>query len=79
MTDWEGRELTLSNHERCKGRVIAAANHKIHAQAVGVPSGTGGGLGAQGMDSKSVTIVALLVGLALGFVVGRKESRVGMS
>jgi inositol-phosphate phosphatase/L-galactose 1-phosphate phosphatase/histidinol-phosphatase len=34
MTDWNGRRLTLQNHGASKGRVVAAANPKLHGQAV---------------------------------------------
>lgn len=29
ICDWEGRELTLQNHEKSKGRVVACANRKL--------------------------------------------------
>ena len=33
MTDWEGRPLTLPNHDQSKGRVLCAANAKLHSEA----------------------------------------------
>jgi len=36
MTDWNGDELTIAHHEASKGRVIAAANAALHAEAVGM-------------------------------------------
>ena len=34
MTDWEGRPLTLPNHDLSKGRVLCAANAKLHSEAL---------------------------------------------
>ena len=34
MTDWEGRPLTLPNHDLSKGRVLCAANSKLHTAAL---------------------------------------------
>lgn len=34
MTSWTGERLTLQNHERNKGRVVACANKNIHEEAV---------------------------------------------
>ena len=34
MTDWEGRPLTLPNHDLSKGRVLCAANAKLHTAAL---------------------------------------------
>ena len=34
ITDWTGAPLTLQNHEKSKGRVIAAANSGLHAEAM---------------------------------------------
>eukprot|EP00568_Trieres_chinensis_P010923 CAMPEP_0183304794 /NCGR_PEP_ID=MMETSP0160_2-20130417/9759_1 /TAXON_ID=2839 ORGANISM="Odontella Sinensis, Strain Grunow 1884" /NCGR_SAMPLE_ID=MMETSP0160_2 /ASSEMBLY_ACC=CAM_ASM_000250 /LENGTH=320 /DNA_ID=CAMNT_0025467907 /DNA_START=92 /DNA_END=1054 /DNA_ORIENTATION=+ len=36
MTDWYGRRLTLENHERSKGRVVACANEMLHEEAIGI-------------------------------------------
>jgi inositol-phosphate phosphatase/L-galactose 1-phosphate phosphatase/histidinol-phosphatase len=50
MSDWQGRRLTLDNHEESKGRVVAAANEALHREALEIlaerPSaGAGGGAG----------------------------------
>ncbi|KAL7537197.1 hypothetical protein ACHAXR_007651 [Thalassiosira sp. AJA248-18] len=34
ITDWKGNNLTLSNHESSKGRVLASANSLLHSQAL---------------------------------------------
>ena len=33
ISDWDGRPLTLANHSKSKGRVIAAANAELHVAA----------------------------------------------
>eukprot|EP00574_Skeletonema_japonicum_P007297 CAMPEP_0201738032 /NCGR_PEP_ID=MMETSP0593-20130828/43958_1 /ASSEMBLY_ACC=CAM_ASM_000672 /TAXON_ID=267983 /ORGANISM="Skeletonema japonicum, Strain CCMP2506" /LENGTH=366 /DNA_ID=CAMNT_0048232139 /DNA_START=40 /DNA_END=1137 /DNA_ORIENTATION=+ len=38
ITDWNGVELTLQNHEISKGRVLACANAKLHDQALEILS-----------------------------------------
>ena len=34
IRDWEGRKLTLENHERSKGRVVACANGALLEEAL---------------------------------------------
>ena len=34
ISDWTGENLTLENHEKSKGRVLATANSLLHAQAL---------------------------------------------
>ena len=34
ISDWNGRKLTLQNHETSKGRVLACSNLSLHRQAV---------------------------------------------
>ena len=36
ITDWTGSELTMSNHERSKGRVVCSGNESLHRQALGI-------------------------------------------
>ena len=36
ISDWTGSKLTLSNHERSKGRVLASANAMLHNQALSI-------------------------------------------
>jgi len=36
MSDWYGRRLTLENHERSKGRVVAAASKELHEEAIAI-------------------------------------------
>lgn len=38
-TDWTGTRLTLQNHERSMGRVVASANAGIHSQALAILGG----------------------------------------
>ena len=42
MTDWNGDELTIGHHEASKGRVIAAANAALHAEAMALLQGAAG-------------------------------------
>ena len=39
ITDWQGLPLTLQRHAASKGRVVAAADAQLHAQAVQLLSG----------------------------------------
>lgn len=41
ISDWNGVELTLQNHEISKGRVLACANAKLHEQALEILSKPG--------------------------------------
>ncbi|MBV5346484.1 MAG: hypothetical protein JZU63_13745 [Rhodoferax sp.] len=34
ITDWDGRRLTLQNHDASRGRVVACANAGLHVEAV---------------------------------------------
>ena len=34
ITDWEGNDLGMHNHDACKGRVVASANSSLHEQAL---------------------------------------------
>lgn len=36
ISDWTGESLTLSNHEKSKGRVLASANPTLHRQALDI-------------------------------------------
>jgi histidinol phosphatase-like enzyme (inositol monophosphatase family) len=36
MTDWDGRRLTLQNHEASRGRVVACANAGLHEEAIAI-------------------------------------------
>ena len=36
ITDWTGSELTMSNHERSKGRVVCSGNESLHRQALDI-------------------------------------------
>ncbi len=38
ISDWTGERLTLSNHERSRGRVLASANPSLHRQALEILS-----------------------------------------
>ena len=38
ISDWNGEKLTLKNHEKSKGRVVASANSMLHAQALEILS-----------------------------------------
>jgi hypothetical protein len=38
ISDWNGEKLTLKNHEKSKGRVVASANAMLHAQALEILS-----------------------------------------
>jgi inositol-phosphate phosphatase/L-galactose 1-phosphate phosphatase/histidinol-phosphatase len=70
MTDWNGNRLTLQNHEASKGRVIAAANKKLHTEAVQILRYN---RGTAGTDTSSIAAVVqrhtppLLAGIVIGF------------
>jgi len=36
ISDWTGESLTLSNHEKSRGRVLASANPTLHRQALDI-------------------------------------------
>jgi inositol-phosphate phosphatase/L-galactose 1-phosphate phosphatase/histidinol-phosphatase len=36
MTDWNGKRLTLQNHEASRGRVVACANIGLHEEAIAI-------------------------------------------
>lgn len=36
MTDWQGAKLTLDNHKKSKGRVVACANERLHKEAIAI-------------------------------------------
>ncbi len=36
ISDWTGERLTLSNHEKSRGRVLASANSSLHRQALDI-------------------------------------------
>ena len=38
ISDWTGERLTLANHEKSKGRVVACANKELHSQALKILS-----------------------------------------
>jgi len=69
MTDWYGRRLTLENHERSKGRVVACANEGLHKEAIAI-------LGKTWRNSfiPSITKDGLLY-LAVGAILGAALSR----
>ena len=72
MTDWYGRRLTLENHERCKGRVVACANKELHREAVAI---LGKSWGATSMIASIVKdgIWHLAVGVCIGIVFAKSK------
>ena len=36
ITDWDGRRLTLQNHDASRGRVVACANAGLHEEAIAI-------------------------------------------
>lgn len=73
MTDWCGRRLTLENHERSKGRVVACANAGLHKEAVEIL----GKKWSQPMACVSATIKSgvwyLVLGIGLGIALGKPK------
>ncbi|KAL1496755.1 hypothetical protein AB1Y20_014345 [Prymnesium parvum] len=73
MSDWAGERLTLRRHAASKGRVVAAANRALHAQAVAllreeVAAAEGWRrLGRLGRGA----FPTLAAGVALGFLLAR--------
>lgn len=74
ISDWTGEKLTLSNHEKSKGRVLASANPSLHRQALdilntqSVPSddilGALSGIPSQQQNSNGIP--SLICGIMLG-------------
>lgn len=56
ISDWNGVELTLQNHEISKGRVLACANAKLHEQALEILSKPGLE-SSDSLDDPSLTIL----------------------
>jgi inositol-phosphate phosphatase/L-galactose 1-phosphate phosphatase/histidinol-phosphatase len=73
MTDWCGRRLTLENHERSKGRVVACANEGLHKEAIAI-------LGKSWQKNSFISsttrdgLFCLVVGAILGAVLSRPRS-----
>lgn len=72
MTDWNGDRLTLPHHEASRGRVIAAANPALHAEAVAilrVPTSTP--LASLSRFAARVSLPSLMAGVLLGALLSR--------
>jgi inositol-phosphate phosphatase/L-galactose 1-phosphate phosphatase/histidinol-phosphatase len=69
MTDWNGDRLTLQHHEASKGRVVAAANKRLHAEAVAILKYNRPCASSTSPMSTAThrNLPPLLVGAALGF------------
>lgn len=69
MTDWYGRKLTLDNHERSRGRVVACANAGLHKEAVAIL----GKIWRRRYISSAITdgLVYMVVGIGLGMALAR--------
>ena len=61
MTDWQGRRLTLDNHEASRGRVVACANEALHREAVAILGG-----GWSGRSCISTIVKGGILNLAVG-------------
>jgi len=72
MTDWHGIPLTLQHHEASRGRVVAAANPSLHAEAVAVLSSTAVRSATLRKTLISrVSLPSLAVGVLLGLLLAR--------
>ncbi|KAL7552782.1 hypothetical protein ACHAWF_016037 [Thalassiosira exigua] len=85
ISDWTGAELTLGNHEKSRGRVVASANRSLHAQALEILNAVGpttapipvedellaalDGIGIASTLPKSRDVTPLLCGVMLGEVI----------
>uniref|UniRef100_A0A7S4R764 histidinol-phosphatase n=1 Tax=Ditylum brightwellii TaxID=49249 RepID=A0A7S4R764_9STRA len=73
MTDWCGRRLTLENHERSKGRVVACANGGLHKESIAI-------LGESWSEESFVVsffrekFMYLAVGIGLGVALSRPRN-----
>ena len=72
MTDWYGRRLTLSNHKRSKGRVVACANEGLHREAVAI---LGKNWGTTSMISSIVKggMWHLAAGVCIGIAIAKSK------
>jgi len=74
MTDWCGRRLTLENHERSKGRVVACANKSLHKEAMAILGKTyTTNLISTVLKDKN-GLMYLAVGIALGVALSRPRN-----
>jgi len=72
MTDWYGRRLTLDNHDRSKGRVVACANEGLHREAVAI---LGKSWGTTSMISSIVkgSMWHLAAGVCIGIAIAKSK------
>jgi len=71
MTDWNGDRLTLQNHAKSKGRVVACSNDGLHKEAISV-------LGKKWKKSLMSSFISsgacyITVGVGIGFLLGRSR------
>ncbi|KAL9191555.1 hypothetical protein ACHAXT_001261 [Thalassiosira profunda] len=65
MTDWQGRKLTLGNHEASKGRVVACANEGLHREVIEILGKSWGRSNAIASAVKG-GVWPLVAGIAIG-------------
>ena len=70
---WTGEPLTMQRHDASQGRVIAAANASLHAQAVAILSGDAPAAAATTWRVAPTAAAALVLGVALGYVLARSR------
>eukprot|EP00928_Gymnodinium_smaydae_P015040 TRINITY_DN15516_c0_g1_i1.p1 TRINITY_DN15516_c0_g1~~TRINITY_DN15516_c0_g1_i1.p1 ORF type:complete len:320 (-),score=73.07 TRINITY_DN15516_c0_g1_i1:65-1024(-) len=77
MTDWEGQPLTMQNHAKSQGRVVAASNEALHAAAVELLSSAGAAPSKAAMQRDAGglsrgTLVVAAAAFALGAFAGSR-------
>lgn len=84
ICDWDGRELTLENHERSKGRVVACANDALLAESLKILQCEGPVLQSETGENKEENLLSLLPNqsnaapLLLGVMVGEVIAHIGL-
>ena len=75
MSAWSGERLTMERHEASKGRVIAAANAQLHAEALAIlakPAPSAAAAWLRGASGRAA--VALLLGVGAGVLLSRRRA-----
>ena len=70
MTDWDGRRLTLENHERSRGRVVACANEELHKEAMAILGKKWSGIGSISSNIRQ-GLLYLAVGIGIGIALSK--------
>lgn len=74
MSDWNGRKLTLHNHDESRGRVVACANVGLHEEAIAIlgKSWSRWGHIISSMIKDGIWFLAVGVGVGIAFSKSKK-------